>query len=171
VSSVRINRLLFLLAVLIVGILLGSVVSEVLEQGQQLDQMTDDRSALATDVEVLRDQLIRLGETPDAGPPEPGERGDTGERGPAGRDGLDGRDGIDGVDGLPGAVGPAGPAGETGATGATGDPGPQGEPGPMGPQGPAGPQGEPGTTCPSGYALQPDTIHGEDVLICTRNTE
>lgn len=159
---------LVVLAVLVPSLLLGAGlvwVTTELEDGRR-------------DRDVLREQLLDLGETPRVGPAgEPGTIGDIGPRGPAGRDGDDGRDGRDGRDGITpacwfeatqcrGVAGAPGPAGVDGRDGVDGMDGASGVPGPPGPAGASGP---PGPTCPAGYSLQPDRIRGEDVMVCTRD--
>lgn len=167
-----ITRAVWLVAVLVVGILVGSVVGTVIGQGHDLNRANRERAGLASDVSALRSQLLALGEKPKVGPP--GDRGDTGDRGERGERGRPGRDGRDGVDGitpacvfLPGeCVGPAGPAGPQGAAGVDGQDGTDGV---AGAPGPAGPQGPPGSSCPDGYSLQPDTLRGNDVMVCTKD--
>lgn len=138
-----------LAVVLIVGGLFGLVVATVVNQGRDLDLAVDeldeanrDRGMLASDVELLRDQLASLNVEPVVGPP--GDPGVPGGRGPVGPVGPQGPPGPPGVDGVDGVQGPAGATGATGATGEQGDTGPQGPAGPEGPAGPTGPQGPSG---------------------------
>lgn len=136
-------------AVVVVCILLGSALASVWQLRQDFEQADDERAA-------LRAQVLDLGETPVV----PGPAGEAGEQGPAGPRGEPGRDGRDGRDGVsppcllePGrCVGPQGPPGRDGEDGRDGQdsivPGPQGPRGPAGADstvpGPPGPQGDSG---------------------------
>lgn len=135
--------------------------SEVSGTRQEAADRGRERNALSIDVEELRAQLLRLGETPKVGPPpEPAEAP---ERGPAGAAGLSivGPPGPAGV-GLIGPPGPSGPGGVggpagapgVGTAGAPGSPGRDGADGAPGEPGPAGPQGEPGPQGATGEAGQ-----------------
>lgn len=140
------RRVLYPLAIVTVGSLLGVIVGQVIHQGEQLTEARAAREALAADVGALRHQLIALGEEPQAP-----SAGVDGVAGPPGERGPTGRPGEDGAPGPEGPVGPEGPQGDAGTPGAVvisspgtmGQTGPQGEPGP---QGPAGPQGPPGAS-------------------------
>lgn len=168
---VRPGAFLWIVGMLVTALLIGLAVSSFLDLRSDFEQANDEAASRADDVEALRSQLIALGETPDVETPARGETGEQGERGPqgiAGRDGAAGPAGPVGATGPAGEQGPAGPegpAGPAGADGAAGVPGEPGPPGPAGPQGPAGPN------CPSGYSLQPDTIRGDEVLLCTRDPQ
>lgn len=189
----RLNLGLWALAVLVVGILLGAVVGEVVDQGRNLDEATADRRALASDVEVLRDQVASLGAEPEVGPPTPGERGEPGEQGERGERGLPGRDVSD-------AQVAAAVANWFFTNPLTDHPDPD-DPETQDPelqddevqddeiqdpeeqepeiqdaevQDPEvddpDPDDVPGDgDCPPGYSLQPSTVRGVDVLVCTRD--
>ena len=100
-----------------------------------------------------------------------------GERGPAGRDGRDAVavDGIDGRDGADGFTPPCYflPTQCVGADGRDGVDGTDGRDGADGADstvpGPKGDQGDPGAPCPEGYSWQPDTLKGDEVLVCTKD--
>lgn len=205
--------------VLVIGALLGAVLAEVVDQQRDLEEARDANAALSESVDALRDQVLDLGETPEAPPPEPAERGERGVQGPRGPRGRapttaevtqavsaylranppqPGRPPSEAE--IIAAVatycadntcdGPPGPPGPAGADSAV--PGPAGPAGPAGPgpsdeqvaaavtaycdarngcTGPQGPQGEPGPSCPEGYSLQPSTVRGDDVVVCTREPE
>lgn len=157
----RRGAVLWMLAVLAVGVLAGWGLAAVL--------------TLRSDITTLRAQLFDLGETPKVGPAgNRGDRGDTGDRGERGERGRPGRDGRDGVDGITPAcwflpsqcVGPAGRDGKDGLNGTNGVDGTDGKDGTNGVD---GKDGQPGPSCPAGYSLQPSTIRGDDVLVCTRD--
>lgn len=177
------RRALTVVLVLIAGVLGGLVVGEVTHQGRQLERVLDENDELRAVDQALRDQLVQAGEDPnvDLPPGEPGDRGPQGEPGEDGRtpacwftagqcQGAQGPAGATGAAGPMGPAGPIGPPGVNGTDGVDGAPGPSGPPGPQGEPGlpgPPGPQGEPGPSCPVGYSLQPDTVRGDEVLLCT----
>ena len=168
--------LLWAAGVVALAFLFGTGLASILDLRGDFDASQADRSALAQDVEVLRDQLTSLGVEPDVGPAgEPGDQGDQGPRGPTGQDGVDGLNGIDGQDGADGRDGVDGAPGQAGANGVDGAPGPQGpagEPGATGAQGETGPQGEPGPTCPDGYSPQDrQAIPDETWLVCVSDPQ
>lgn len=137
---------------------------------QQLAAATQQRNAVASDVDVLRAQLEANGVTPvappsdqtidsiptprigPAGPPGASIVGPPGPRGLPGVPGKAGTDGIPGVAGTPGEIGDPGPKGDTGPAGTAGADGKNGADGAVGPKGdpgdavtgPAGPAGPPG---------------------------
>jgi hypothetical protein len=140
----------WVLIVLIVGVVGGVVTAGWIQLKADLRDQETTSEIMAGDVDVLRMQLLGLGETPDV--PAPEDRDDLpipvdGKTGATGAAGLSGEDGEDGTDGAPGAPGPAGTNGADGVNGADGTQGPpgvQGEQGVQGPEGPEGPQGIPG---------------------------
>lgn len=147
-------------AVALAGALLGWGIGWIVNE---LEQLRDDNRTLYAQLESHNIE-------PDVDAP-PGEPGSPGEQGPEGEKGERGEPGRDAKPLTDEQIAVAfrafmadrplarGPAGEDGQDGADGAPGPQG---PAGTQGPAGP------SCPTGYTLQPDTLRGDDVLICKR---
>lgn len=140
----------------------------------------DERDSLAAGVEVLREQVIDLGEEPDAPPAEdlvdspvdvqpiPGPQGPEGPRGPVGPEGPPGPIGIAGLDGKDGAAGISGNTGPVGPPGAEGVEGAAGAAGPVGPTGPAGPAGPAGSTGPAGPGPSSFTFsQGPQTWVCT----
>jgi len=133
---------LFVAAIAVAGLVVGGAISALLELRHRVDQLIEDRSVLAA-------QLENEGITPavkDAEPVQgiPGEKGERGDPGPAGLQGPAG------VAGAPGQQGEPGPQGVEGRPGDPGEPGPVGESGPAGEPGVTGPQGEPGPPGPVG---------------------
>ena len=136
----RVRLALFVIVVAAAGLVVGGAISAVLELRHRVDELAEDRSVLAA-------QLENEGITPavsDAQPVPgiPGEKGERGDPGPPGVQGPMGMAGPPGPQGLTGPVGDAGtagPVGDQGPGGEAGETGPQGEPGPAGPTGPAGP--------------------------------
>ena len=108
--------------------------------------------------QVLYDQLLSLGESPDGenpktmpGPVGPqGDQGDEGDKGDKGEPGKNGEPGTPGLKGDTGEKGDPGDKGDKGDTGEKGDKGDKGDPGDTGAQGPMGPAGP---VCPDGYSL------------------
>jgi hypothetical protein len=151
------GALLYLVVTFLLGLVLATLVDlndELRKTREAAILRAEQRDALAQDVEQLREQVISLGQTPQAGPPGESIVGPRGPRGPQGQPGVmpspipgppgrDGADGRDGQQGAPGAPGPQGPQGE---------PGPSGPPGPDGSPGSPGPAGSP---APSHFTCTP----------------
>jgi hypothetical protein len=150
-----------LLLYLLVAALLALVLTTLINLNDELRRTREaailrgeQRDALARDVEQLREQVISLGQTPQAGPPGEsivGPQGPRGPRGPAGPVPSP-------IPGPPGSAGPAGTDGRDGQPGGTGPAGPQGEPGPSGPPGHEGSPGSPGpqgSPAPSHFTCTP----------------
>jgi len=138
---------LFVVAVAVAGLLVGGAISALLELRHRVDELAEDRSVLAA-------QLENEGITPavkDA-EPVPGIPGEKGERGDPGPAGVQGPAGVAGAPGQQGEPGPVGPQGDAGSAGDPGVAGPAGESGPAGEPGVTGPQGEPGEPGPPGPA-------------------
>jgi hypothetical protein len=147
-----------------------------------------ERERLATDIDVLRRQLLDAGIRPDAPPAgadpvppdddgpdvlvirgERGEQGQIGPRGPQGVPGVDGEPGPPGIPGQDGSDGAPGPAGETGGTGPPGQDGQDGragidgQDGRDGIDGQDGQDGAPGPACPDGTTLTTVWIRASEI--------
>lgn len=176
------RRLALTFAVLL-GLFLVLVLWKFDQQADDLAALTAERdaSAAAQDataaaLEDVRQQVIDLGATPVAPPPDDivgpvGPQGARGLRGPAGADGLTPSCYFE-VTQCVGPTGPAGPAGATGATGPAGADGVDGQDGidgTPGPAGPPGPPGPPGPACPDGYQPTPiETGPLKGAIVCMR---
>jgi hypothetical protein len=165
------------LAVLIFMMVELSAASDQLD-GLRSQQAAQSRvvGSLSSGLSTAESQLSEHGIKPLPPPPqqiiEQGQAGPPGAQGAVGPAGLPGPPGPSGASGVPGPSGPSGPAGPSGAqgaTGASGAPGADGAtgaPGPPGPSGAPGAAGSPGPACPTGYTLAPETIHGNNALVC-----
>lgn len=149
-------------SVVVLAVLMGTVVANIYA-------LREDFSDSQAYIDTLKAQIEAEGEEPAPGPDYDLLRGE---------DGKDGRDGRPGLDGIT----PACWFLESQCVGAQGEPGVTpdcwfteskcvGPPGPPGAdstvEGPPGPPGPAGASCPPGYTFQPDTIKGDDVMVCT----
>lgn len=147
---------------LVVATLLALVLTTLIQLTREVEGTRNEaalrgqqRDALAADVQQLREQLLALGQVPQAGPPgesivgPAGERGPRGDRGPAGPAGLTPA----AIPGPPGAPGADGRDGRDGANSTV--PGPRGERGETGPRGEPGPSGPPGSPAPTEFTCTP----------------
>jgi len=116
------------------------VIAAVVVQGYTVSSQSEQLEALATSTDSLREQVIKSGEVPVAGPSET-ITGVQGPQGAPGLPGLNGRNGFPGINGLDGNDGVQGPAGLDGTTGSTGTTGTTGEPGTDGADGTTGAPG------------------------------
>ena len=142
------------------------VIAAVVVQGYTVSSQSEQLEALATSTDSLREQVIKSGEVPVAGPSEtitgvpgpqgaPGLPGLNGRNGFPGIDGLDGKDGAQGSPGLDGSAGTTGTTGEPGADGVDGTKGAPGVNGINGTNGAAGAPGAPGINGTNGTNGEP----------------